>query len=107
LAYRVRITESALADARDYVRFIRDVKQEPEAADRWYRGLAAAVVSLEESPSRCPLIPESAQFTAQLRHLIYYSHRIIFQTEESTATVHVVRVYHGARRALRPEDTRE
>lgn len=96
-----------LADARDYVQFIRDVNQEPEAAERWYRGLLAAVLSLEESPSRCPPIPESGQFTAQLRHLIYDSHRIIFQPEESTATVHIVRVYHGARRALRPEDTRE
>jgi plasmid stabilization system protein ParE len=59
LPYRVRITDAALADARDYVRFVRDVKKEPAAAERWYRGLLEAVFSLEELPSRCPLIPEA------------------------------------------------
>jgi hypothetical protein len=42
LAFQVDITEPALADAEDYVRFIRDVGKEPEAAERWFRGLVQA-----------------------------------------------------------------
>jgi plasmid stabilization system protein ParE len=56
LAFQVDITEPALADAEQYVRFIRDVKKEPEAAARWFRGLVQAIYSLEELPDRCPEI---------------------------------------------------
>jgi len=38
-------------------------------------------LSLEELPSRCPLIPEATQFPTELRHLIYHSHRIIFLSD--------------------------
>jgi plasmid stabilization system protein ParE len=103
LPYRVRITDAALADARDYVRFVRDVKKEPAAAERWYRGLLDAVFSLEELPSRCPLIPEANQFTNELRHLIYHSHRIIFLSDPAGTTVDVLRIYHGSRRRLSSE----
>src|SRR5437868_1251467 len=78
LAYLVDITEPALADAEEYVRFIRDVKKEPEAAERWFRGLVQAIYSLEELPERCPVVPEHEEFSFEIRHLIYYSHRIIF-----------------------------
>jgi plasmid stabilization system protein ParE len=104
LPYRVRITDAALADARDYVRFVRDVKKEPGAAERWYRGLLEAVFSLEELPSRCPLIPEATQFTNELRHLIYHSHRIIFLSDPAETTVDVLRIYHGSRKRLSSAD---
>ena len=51
MAFLVDITEPALADAEDYDRFIRDVRKEPEAAERWFRGLVQAVYSLEELPN--------------------------------------------------------
>ena len=44
--------------AEDYVRFIRDVRKEPEAAERWFHGLVEAIHSLEELQARCPVIPE-------------------------------------------------
>ena len=104
MPYRVRITDAALADARDYVRFIRDVKKEPAAAERWYRGLLEAVFSLEQLPSRCPPIPEANEFPAELRHLIYHSHRIIFSSDPAGTTVDVLRIYHGSRRRLSSAD---
>jgi hypothetical protein len=61
LAFQVDITEPALVDAEEYVRFIREIKKEPEASARWIRGLVQAIYSLEEIPERCPLIPEKGK----------------------------------------------
>jgi hypothetical protein len=49
LAFQVDITDPALVDAEDYVRYIRDVNQQPEAAERWFHGLVEAIYSLEEA----------------------------------------------------------
>jgi hypothetical protein len=81
LAFQVDITEEALGDAEEYVRFIRDVKKEPESAERWFRGLVQAIYSLEDLAERCPVIPEQDEFPFEIRHLIYFSHRIIFRVE--------------------------
>jgi plasmid stabilization system protein ParE len=96
LGFQVDITEPALADAEDYVRFIRDVRKEPEAAERWFRGLIQAIYSLEELPERCPMVPEHEEFSFEIRHLIYFSHRIIFRVELETKRVVIYRVYHGS-----------
>jgi plasmid stabilization system protein ParE len=100
LAFQVDITEPALADAEDYVRFIRDVRKEPEAAERWFRGLVQAIYTLEELPERCPVIPEHDEFSFEIRHLIYFSHRIVFRAERQTNRVVIYRVYHGSRQNL-------
>jgi hypothetical protein len=35
LGFRVDIAEPALMDAEEYVLYIREVKKEPDAAERW------------------------------------------------------------------------
>jgi plasmid stabilization system protein ParE len=104
LAFQVDITEPALVDAEDYVRFIRDVKNEPEAAERWFRGLVQAIYSLEDLPERCPLITEREEFSYEIRHLVYFSHRIIFRVERERNRVVIYRVYHGSRQGLAEGD---
>lgn len=104
MAFRVDITEPALAEAEEYVRYIREGKKEPDAAERWFRGLVEAIYSLEEFPARCPLIPEQDEFSFEIRHLIYFSHRIIFAIELERARVVVYRVYYGARHPLTAGD---
>ena len=69
MAFRIDITEPALADAEEYVRFIRETRNEPEAAERWFHGLAQAIFSLEDLPERCPVIPEQEEFSFEIRHL--------------------------------------
>ena len=100
MAFQVDITEPALADAEDYVRFIRDIKKEPDAAERWFRGLVEAIFSLEQLPERCPVIPEHGEFSFEIRHLIYFSHRIVFRVHHGSKRVVVYRVYHSSRRGL-------
>lgn len=101
LAYDVKITDSALLDAQEYVQFIRYKKREPLAAERWFRDLVSAIFSLEELPSRYALIPEAAEFSSELRHLIFHSHRIIYEIDEAHKNVNVLRIYHGSRRLRR------
>jgi plasmid stabilization system protein ParE len=104
LAYDVKITDSALLDAEHYVRYLRRVTKESGPADAWFRALIAAIFTLEELPTRCPLIPEASEFQFELRHLIYRSHRVIFRVDKQRKTVMVLRIYHGSRRELREED---
>ena len=104
MAFQVDITEPALVDAEDYVRFVRDVKKEPDAAERWFRGLVEAIYSLEDLPERCPVIPEQEEFSYEIRHLVYFSHRIIFRVEREENRVVIYRVYHGSRQGLSEDD---
>lgn len=100
MAFQVDITDPALVDAEDYVGFIRDVRKEPEAANRWFRGLVQAIYSLEDLPGRCPAIPEQDEFSFEVRHLLYFSHRIIFRVEREKNRVVIFRVYHSSRQGL-------
>ncbi|MCC6366904.1 MAG: type II toxin-antitoxin system RelE/ParE family toxin [Bryobacterales bacterium] len=104
MAFQVDLADPALEDAEEYVQYIRNVNKEPEAAERWFRGLVAAIYSLEEFPSRCARIPEAEEFVEDIRHLIYFSHRIIFGIDHERQRVVVFRVFHGGRKALRRED---
>ena len=104
MAFQVDITDPALVDAEDYVRFIREVKKEPEAAERWFRGLVQAIYSLEDLPDRCPVVPEHEEFSFEIRHLIYFSHRIIFRVERERSRVVIFRVYHGSRQGIAEGD---
>lgn len=71
---------------------------ESQAALRWYRGLKEAVLSLRDSPNRCPHTPEGRH----LRHLLYgnkpHVYRVIFRVVERQKRVDVLHIRHGARR---------
>ena len=98
--YGVEPTNKALTDAGEAYFWINE--QSEGAALRWYEGLMKAFRSLEKNPLRCPLAPESASFEEEIRQLIYGKYRILFTVEGET--VFVLRVRHGAREYLRPEE---
>jgi len=104
LAYQIEISDAALIDAEEYVRFLRMEKSAEQAARRWFRELMAAIFSLEKMPRRCPRIPEAEEFSTEIRHLIHASHRIIFHVDNRRHKVTVLRVYHGARRPIHDDD---
>jgi plasmid stabilization system protein ParE len=98
--YRVEPTDKALVDAGEAYSWINE--QSKEVALGWYEGLLRAFRSLEKQPLRCPLAPESAFFEEEIRQLIYRKYRILFTVEGET--VFVLRVRHGARKYLKPQD---
>ena len=95
MAYLVNVTRRA---ERDFARLYWKIQAEQsDAALEWYRGLKAAVLSLEERPNRCPATPEKAE----LRHLLYgkkpHIYRVIFRVIEKQKRVDVLHIRHSAR----------
>ena len=109
MAYRVSLTAPAEADA--YAAFERIREVAPHSAARWLRDLFAALATLTEMPARCPLIPEAAELSRPVRHLLYGRrtaiYRIIFDIQEASEEgprVRVLRIWHGARDRIAAED---
>ena len=109
MAYRVKLTQPAEADAYAAFEHIRELS--PQSAEKWLRGLFEAVSTLEEMPSRCAIIPEAEELDLPLRQLLYGKrsgiYRIIFNIQELSEEgprVRVLRIWHGARDEIRAED---
>lgn len=98
MAYRVIFLSSARDDAVQAAAYIAE-HASPETANLWLDALAAAVESLEEFPSRCPLARESGAFPGvELRELLFTPYRLIFTVR--SGTVYVLHVRHSAMRSL-------
>ena len=109
MAYAVRLTAPAEADAAQAFEWIREVT--PQRAERWLQALFAAIMTLAEMPARCPLIPEAEEIGHPARQLIFgrrtAAYRIMFDIEDESPEgprVRVLRVWHGARAAVTAED---
>ncbi len=104
MEYEVQISAQALADADEVVQ--RIARQYLRMAARWFAGLLKAIDSLRTFPERCSLAPEADAFQQEIRQHFYgkrqHRYRILFTVEGNT--VNVLRVLHGARRSLRPND---
>jgi len=93
MAYVVRITPRARPILPTFSVYQRE---DSESAQRWYKGLREAALTLEELPSRCPVTPENPQ----LRQMLYgrkpHIYRVIFRVLEKEEIVNVLHVRHGA-----------
>ena len=106
MAYRVEISIPALIDAENAFLFIRN--DAPEKAKDWYEGLLKAIFTLENSPLRCAVAPESKDAGIKVRQLLYgkkkHSFRILFgvslEAETGEKVVRIYRIRHGSRSYL-------
>ncbi len=106
MAYRVDISIPALLDAEKAFLFIRG--DAPGKAKDWYEGLLKAVFTLENSPLRCAVAPESKDAGIEVRQLLYgkkkHSFRILFGVSLDAQTgeniVRIYRIRHGSRSYL-------
>lgn len=59
-------------------------------------------------PYRCPVAPESRKLKRHLRHILYgkkpHVYRVIFDIDDSSETVSVLTIRHGARRGVKKPD---
>ena len=109
MAYKIRLTAPAEADAYAVFERIREVA--PASAERWLKGLFKEIFNLAALPKRCALIPEAAEIGLELRHLLYGKgtgvYRVIFDIQEDSVEgprIRILRVWHGSRDRLRAED---
>ncbi len=98
MEYEVRLSKRSIQNLRNIYISIRAVHS-PLAED-WFRGLEAAIFSLEEMPHRCPITPERPA----LRHLLYgdrpRAYRVIFSIDEAKKIVNVAQIRHWARKPI-------
>jgi toxin ParE1/3/4 len=90
MVYRVELTDRALRDLS--IIYERIGAESSEQAARWFDRFEKAIFSLEKYPNRSPITPQDPN----ARHLLYgrkpYVHRIIFQVDDKTSTVHVLHI---------------
>jgi toxin ParE1/3/4 len=102
MAYLVKLMPRARRDLR--LLFDHIHARESAAAFRWYQSLEQEILSLEETPNRCPAAPENGN----LRHLLYgrkpHVYRVIYRVLEEEKQVDVLHIRHGARRSFRAQD---
>ncbi len=91
MTYKVRVTPKAIADLESYTDFI--AKDSKDRAKKWLTEAWDLINSLSSMPRRFPVIPESDLLGEELRHIIHYSHHIIYRILENEMTVDVVRVW--------------
>lgn len=99
MSYRVKITDTALAEVEEAYLWLRE--RAPSQAVKWRKELLEAAESLKNNPERCALAPENEGFISyKLRHLIYGNYRIVFTI--TGETVYILHVRHCARRLVIP-----
>jgi plasmid stabilization system protein ParE len=103
MKYPVDVTD--LADGEAEKAYLWMLERSPEGAARWWNGLEAAILSLEEMPARCPLAPENDDFEEEIRELLYgkrqHRYRVLFTIREQTVVV--LHIRHGAMEYLHGE----
>lgn len=104
LGYKVVLQDVAAQDAREYASFLFQRSKNSNVAVRWLDELTALLDGLSEMPKRYKVIEEQESFKVELRQVMHHSHRLVYHVNERTQTVHVLRVYHGARKPLLPTD---
>ncbi len=101
MAYKIRITKLALEDIAESANYYA-TQGSFAVSQRWLDGLDNGILDLEKMPRRCPFAPENEDLDFEARQFHYFSHRVIFTIEDDT--IHILRVYHGARRPLTADD---
>jgi plasmid stabilization system protein ParE len=107
MAFPVEITPIAEAQIEQAYRWYRE--QNPEFADRWFRGLMNAIATLQEKAQRCTLAVEHEIFPEEVRQLLYGKaknvYRVLFTIRDTT--VYVLYVRHTAQAPLTINDLDE
>mgnify|MGYP003860545463 FL=1 len=107
MTFQVEITSIAEAQIEKAYCWYRE--QNPEFADRWFRGLMNTVATLQEKPRRCSLAVEHEIFPEEVHQLLYGKskniYRVLFAIRD--ATVYVLYVRHSAQAPLTVDDLEE
>lgn len=93
---RIVWSESALRDLRDIVRYI--ARDDPKTAERFGNLIISKVMSLGAFPRIGRIVPEFRE--DRLREIILTPYRIVYEIDDHSSTLSVLRVWHGARGSM-------
>jgi len=99
------IVNLAARAERDFADLYDEISAEKsDAALNWYLSFKEAILTLQDAPKRCPIMPE----TSKLRHLLYgnkpHIYRAICGVLDGQKRVEVLQIRHGARQRLKASD---
>jgi plasmid stabilization system protein ParE len=101
MAFRVELSAQAQSDVAAIYDWLKS-HEAGETGERWFVALRAAIASLADMPTRCPLAPESQDSPVEVRQLLYgrrpHVYRILFAVEGDF--VQVLHMRHGRRRPM-------
>ncbi|MBC7785801.1 MAG: type II toxin-antitoxin system RelE/ParE family toxin [Burkholderiales bacterium] len=104
MKYAVIFTRTAERESHEVYRWLRDHTEQHSA--EWYYGFYDAVQSLEIDPERCPLAPESAVVSVDVRRMLYgnrrHAYRVLYLIRGSS--VYILHVRHAARASMRRDE---
>lgn len=95
--YHVFVTEPAARDLQGIADYIANDLREPETARRQLARLKDAVLSLEEYPTRCPLVAEQSLAKQGFRQMVVDNYLLFFIVANQKSTVTVIRVLYNRR----------
>jgi toxin ParE1/3/4 len=102
MKYKLIIQPPALTDLDEAYRWIAE--QSPGNATQWFNRFLDALSTLEHTPNRCGVAPESEQIGREIRQLLYGRrggvYRALFIVEK--CEVHVLHIRHAARDTMTP-----
>jgi plasmid stabilization system protein ParE len=105
MSYKLVVTKRAKQD-RDRAFEWYMVNFSQEFAARWYDGIAQAIESLRDRPTRCHKAHENDRFSFELYELLYgprrSKHRILFRLERNR--VLILHIRHSAQRDIAEDD---
>ncbi|RYD18030.1 MAG: type II toxin-antitoxin system RelE/ParE family toxin [Verrucomicrobiaceae bacterium] len=93
MAFRVIWSKTALADLRDLVRYI--ARDNQQIARRFGDLIVAKMDSLQTFPRTGRMVPEYREDL--LREIVVSPYRIVYEIDDDSMTISVLRIWHGAR----------
>jgi plasmid stabilization system protein ParE len=106
VAYRVELARNAEAELEELYLWVAE--RAPDQGTAWFNGLERAILSLEQPPSRFPIVSESFDRDQPIRVLNYgrgrHVYRVFFTIDERPRLVRILHVRRGARERPSPGD---
>lgn len=109
MTYHVVIQPRAERDIRTAVLWMLGRSASRATAVRWARSLRQKIATLQASPHRCPVDPDSEAYGEEVRVLLYGKRRGVYRVLFAIRgdTVHVLTVRHSSQRSLAEEMAEE
>ena len=97
MAFRIRWSEQAVEDLKELIHFIS--QDDPEAAHRLAERIVLRIESAADFPFSYRPVPEKDD--ESIREIILKPYRLIYSIDQANQQLHVVRIWHSARRTPR------
>lgn len=100
MTYTVKLTDNALEQLKEAIRYISRVLLEPGIAKMWSRRIKQGISSLRQLPLRYPLVEEEPWHTEGIRKMNIENFIVYYWVNSESSTVWVTAVIYAKRDQL-------